>query len=147
MTLRWLVAAVHLLALGIGLGGVWARGRALRATLDADGVRRVLYADNLWGLAALLWIATGLARAFGGLEKGAAYYLHSHSFLLKMALLGAILVLELRPMVTFVRWRARLARGEAVDTSAARTFATISFVQAGIVIAMVLAATAMARGR
>ena len=26
MTIRWLLAAVHLLALGIGLGAVWARG-------------------------------------------------------------------------------------------------------------------------
>ena len=29
MTLRWLLAAVHLLALGIGLGAVWARARSL----------------------------------------------------------------------------------------------------------------------
>lgn len=26
MTTRWLLATIHLLALGIGLGAVWARG-------------------------------------------------------------------------------------------------------------------------
>jgi len=146
MALRWIFAAVHLLALGIGLGAVWARGRALQAHLDAAGLQRVLYADNWWGVAALLWIATGLARVFGGLEKGAVYYFHNHVFWTKMALFAAIIVLELAPMITFVRWRAALKRGEQPDTRPAARFARISFVQAVVVILMVLAATAMARG-
>lgn len=75
MWLRWMVAALHLLALGVGLGAVWARGRALHGVLDAQGLQRVFYADNLWGIAAALWITTGLARAFAGLEKGSDYYL------------------------------------------------------------------------
>jgi len=85
MTLRWLLAAVHLLALGVGLGAVWARGRALKGELDAAGLRRAFYADTWWGVAAILWIGTGLARAFGGFEKGSFYYLHNHFFWAKMA--------------------------------------------------------------
>jgi hypothetical protein len=49
MLIRWVVAALHLLALGVGLGTVWARRRALRGVLDAPGLQRVLYADNLPG--------------------------------------------------------------------------------------------------
>jgi len=86
MTIRWLLAAVHLLALGVGLGAVWARGRALQAPLDVPTLRRVFYADTWWGIAALLWISTGLVRAFGGYEKGAVYYLHNHLFWAKMGL-------------------------------------------------------------
>jgi len=112
MTIRWLLAAVHLLALGVGLGAVWARGRALQAPLDVPALRRVFYADTWWGIAAVLWIGTGLVRAFGGYEKGAFYYLHNHLFWAKMGLLAA----------------------------------RISFVQALLVVLMVLAATAMARG-
>ena len=37
-------------------------------------------------------------------------------------------------------------RGEQLDTRGAKRFAQISFVQAGLVVLMVLAATAMARG-
>ena len=95
MTIRWLLAALHLLALGIGLGSVWARARAFRGPLDTVGLRRAFYADAWWGIAAVVWIATGLARAFGGMEKGAAYYLHNHIFWAKMALLILILVLWL----------------------------------------------------
>jgi len=146
VTLRWLVASVHLLALGIGLGAVWARGRALRSPLDAADLRRVFLADTFWGLAALLWISTGVWRAFGGLEKGTDYYLANHAFHAKMGLLGLVLVLEVWPMVTLIRWRAGVARGQPPDTSRAPLLARISFVQAALVAGMVLAATAMARG-
>lgn len=146
MTTRWLFAAAHLLALGIGLGAVWARARALRGLLDTPGLRRVFYADTWWGVAAGLWLVTGLVRAFGGLEKGTAYYLHNHVFWTKMVLLGLILILEARPMVKLIRWRKMAARGERVDTSFAPQMATISYVQGVLVVLMVLAATAMARG-
>jgi putative membrane protein len=144
--IRWILAAVHLLALGIGLGAIWARARALRAPLDLPGVRRVLYADTWWGVAAVLWLGTGVARAFGGFEKGTLYYTHNHYFWVKMGLFVSILLLEIVPMITFIKWRQRIARQENVDAANAPTLATVSFIQAALVAFMVLAATAMARG-
>jgi putative membrane protein len=143
---RWSFAALHLIALGIGLGAVWARAQALRGPLDRSGLQRVFYADSWWGIAALLWIGTGLVRAFAGLEKGTSYYLQNHIFLTKMALLVLILVLEVKPMTTFIRWRMRVRSGQSVDTAGAAGFARISYIQAVITVLMVLAATAMARG-
>lgn len=146
MGLRWVLAALHLLALGIGLGAVWARRRALLGPLDAPGLRRVFYADAWWGASAGLWIATGLLRAFAGFEKGAAYYLHNPLFLTKMGLLVAILFLELGPMRGLIRWRRELGRGPAPDTSRAPAYATASLLQAALVVLMVFLATGMARG-
>ena len=146
MTARWLAASLHLLALGIGLGAVWARGRALRSSLDAGALRQVFFADTLWGLAAVLWISTGLWRLLAGLEKGTGYYLQNHLFLTKMALLVLVLLLEIRPMITLIRWRKTVSRGESPDTRAAPLLARISFVQAWLIVLMVFAATAMARG-
>jgi putative membrane protein len=146
MTARWLAASLHLLALGIGLGSVWARGRALRSSLDAGNLRQVFFADTFWGLAAVLWISTGLWRLLAGLEKGTGYYLQNHLFLTKMALLGLVLLLEIRPMITLIRWRMTVSRGEAPDTRAAPLLARISFVQAWLIVLMVFAAAAMARG-
>lgn len=146
MYLRWIVAALHLLALGVGLGAVWARGRALGGPLDAAALRRAFAADAWWGLAAFVWISTGLWRAFGGLEKGTAYYLGSHAFWGKLLLLVLILALEVAPMVALVRWRRALARGETPDTARAPAFARISTLQSALVVGMVLLATAMARG-
>jgi putative membrane protein len=146
MTIRWVFAALHLLALGIGLGAIWGRRRAFLGPLDDRGLDRLFYADSMWGMAALLWILTGLARAFGGLGKGTAYYLASDSFIIKMALFVLILVLEISPMMTLIRWRSARKRGASIDTSRARSFATISTIQALLLAAMVLAATAIARG-
>lgn len=146
MILMWLLAALHLLALGIGLGAVWVRGRALRSNPDAGAIRRALLADSVWGAAAVIWISTGLWRLLGGFEKGTAYYLHNHVFLTKMALLLAILALEVWPMMTLIRWRRRITRGEPIDTRVASRIARISLVQAWLVVLMVFAATAMARG-
>ncbi|HEX8905568.1 MAG TPA: DUF2214 family protein, partial [Longimicrobiaceae bacterium] len=127
---RWILAALHLLALGIGLGAVWTRARALRGASDHAVLRRAFAADGLWGLAALLWISTGLIRAFGGFEKGTAYYLHSNAFLVKMALLALILGLEVWPMVTLIRWRRAASHNEVLDLHAAPALARISLVQA-----------------
>src|SRR2546422_11619251 len=42
MTIRWLLAAVQLLALGVGLGAVWARGRAAGAARRSRAAGRLL---------------------------------------------------------------------------------------------------------
>jgi putative membrane protein len=146
MLLSWIVATLHLLALGVGLGAVWLRAVSLRAAARGIDVGRVFAADAAWGLAALLWIATGLARAFAGLEKGTGYYLGHPAFHAKMGLLLLVLVLEVWPMVTLIRWRARWKRGEPIDVKRAPALATISFVQVALVVLMVFAATALARG-
>lgn len=141
-----LVSSLHLLTLALGLGAVVARGRALRGVLDAAGLKRLFVADNLWGAAALLWIVTGLLRAFGGLEKGTPYYLHNHMFLLKMALFLGILALEVWPMVTFIRWRLAQRRGDTIDTRNARTLWRVNHVEMWLVVAIVFVASLMARG-
>ena len=141
-----IVAALHYLALAIGLPAIFLRGRALKGTLDDPGLRRLFAADAAWGVAAALWVATGLLRAFGGLEKGSAYYLQSRLFYLKMALFVAVVALEVWPMLTFAGWRRARRRGVPVETSRARVFFQLSHVQLALTIVMVFVASAMARG-
>ena len=142
-----IVSALHLLALAIGLPAVFLRGRALKSgRLERDGLQRLFAADSVWGIAAALWLVTGLLRAFGGLEKGASFYLESRMFWLKMTLFAAVVLLEIRPMVTFLRWRATLRRGGMPDTSGARTLFLLNHVELGLVVMMVFVASFMARG-
>ncbi len=141
-----IVSALHVLALAIGLPSVFFRGRALKGPLDAEGLRRLFAADNAWGGAAVLWIGTGLLRAFGGLEKGAHFYLHSRLFWAKVALFATVLALEAWPMVTFIRWRIQRGRGQAPDTSSAAVFSVLNHVQMSLVVVIVFVASFMARG-
>ena len=102
---------MHLLALALGLPGVFLRGRALRGPLDDPGLRRLFVADTVWGVAAALWVLAGLIRAFGGLEKSSQFSLSSPQSRVKMALLLTVIALEIWPMVTFIRWRILRGRG------------------------------------
>jgi len=104
LMLRWLIASLHLLALPLGsapCGRVTARSAPCWTPTVC---RRVLFADNLWGLAALLWIGHGSAAG--------------------------------------VRNRAAGLRRH----DPALTLARISRIQAGLIVLIVFAAAALARG-
>jgi uncharacterized membrane protein len=155
LTLAWL----HLVALGIGMWAVFARGEALkhaaRELPAPDALRRAFRADNHWGVAAVLWLGTGIWRYLGATEKTTDYYNANHVFLTKMALFLLVIVLEVWPARTLMRWRRalRLEGGPqpggvatTLDAAVARKIATISYVQGAIVTVMILTAVAMARG-
>ena len=145
------LSALHVLALGIGFGAVFARGRRLRDLQRAPGdpvaLRRLFQADNLWGLAAVLWIVTGLLRVFGRLEKQPEFYLRNGFFWVKMALFVLVLALEILPMVTFIRWRIAKARG-TVSVAASRlpVLIRLNDFEVAIVVVIPFAAALMARG-
>lgn len=141
-----IVSALHVLALALGLPSIFLRGRALKGPLDADGLRRVFAADNVWGAAAILWVLTGLLRAFAGLEKGTDFYVHSTLFWVKMVLFAMILALEALPMATLIRWRIQVGRGETPDTSSAGRLYTISHIEMALAVLMAFVAAFMARG-
>jgi putative membrane protein len=145
------LSALHILALAIGFGAVFARGRRLRDLRERqeDGrvLARLFQADGLWGLAALLWIATGLTRAFGRLEKAPDFYLRNGFFWVKMALFLLVLLLELYPMYTFIQWRLRRSRG-LVPTAGANfdRLIRLNDFEVAIVVLIPFAAALMARG-
>lgn len=140
-----LLSAIHLLTLALGLGSVVARGRALAAPLDEAGWRRLLAADNLWGVAAGLWIASGLARVFfGGREPG--FYWHNGFFWTKMALFAGVFVLELAPMITFIRVRSARRVGAPLPRFSVEAYRRINTAEVVLVVAIVFVAAFMARG-
>ncbi|WP_248767334.1 DUF2214 family protein [Pseudomonas sp. MWU12-2345] len=148
MFAHWSLAALHLLAFGIALAAVLARGGALRrltGTRPAE-LRQVFVWDNLWGISAGVLLITGALRAFGGFEKGTDYYLHQPLFHLKLTLFVIILLLELAPMITLIKWRIARKKGSVIDIGRARLFARISHIEALLIMLMVIAASGMARG-
>jgi putative membrane protein len=147
--MAWLAAVLstlHVLALAIGLPAIFVRTRALKGPLDAPGMRRVLVADSWWGVAAVLWLATGPLRAFGPFEKGSAFYLGTWLFHLKLGLFAVVFALEVVPMVGLIRWRMALGRGESPDVSAAPLYRLLSHVEMGLVVVISFIASFMARG-
>lgn len=146
MTLRFWFAVIHLLALAIGIAAAYSRWRALKKVKATADLPAVFFADNWYGIAFLLWVVTGLARAFGGLEKGTDYYLESHWFLGKMGLLAIVLALEIMPMVTLIKWRMALKKGGLIDLGKTPVMARLTLFELPLLALMVLMAAAMARG-
>ena len=146
MLVRWLLAALHLLAYGFALASILRRTWSLRRASVPAALRSVFRADTRWGLSALVLIVTGLMRVFGSYEKGADYYLHEPLFHVKMTLLVIILVLEVPSMLALMRWRAAIRKGAAPQLQNARRYAHLSVIQTILLVLMVFAATGMARG-
>ncbi len=149
MIARVALSALHILALAIGFGAVFARGRRLRdlrrAPGDAGVVGRLLQADSFWGLAALLWIITGFGRVFSKLEKTPEFYLRNGFFWVKMGLFALIILLEILPMITFVRWRIARGRGNQ-PMGKLDTLIALNDAETVIVILIPFVAALMARG-
>lgn len=131
----------HILALVIGLPGVWVRGRALRSR----DLPLLFKADAAWGVAAVLWLATGLTRVFVT-EKGASGYASQPLFWVKMSLFGLVVLLELWPMITFVRWRIRQARSLEIDLGAVPALIRVNDIELGLTLLLPFVASMMARG-
>ena len=126
---------------------MWARARALSDSLrnpeDPRAIRRALVGDVWWGIAAIVWLATGIWRLIGGTEKSASYYTESNAFLVKLSLFLVVLALEISPMTTLIRWRRKRAEPNARDVG---RIEIISYVQCALVATIALAAVATARG-
>lgn len=152
MIVRASLSALHVLALAIGFGAIFARGNRLRdlrrSPEDPVALRRLLQADALWGLAAILWLGTGLFRVFGRLEKTPDFYLRNGFFWVKMGLFVLVLALEMLPMLTFIRWRAAKARGTSAPAEGANFSTLIALNDAEVVLIVVIpfVAALMARG-
>ena len=140
-----LLSAIHILTLAIGFSAVFLRGRALARPLDDKGWRELLAADNAWGIAAGLWIASGLARVFYG-GKEPAFYWHNGFFWLKMGLFALVFALELAPMVTFIRVRTARKRGLPLPRFSVDAFRRINQAETVLVVVIVVVAAFMARG-
>ena len=139
------LSAIHILTFGLGLTAVVLRGRALAGVLDAAGWKRLFAADSAWGVAAALWIATGLARIFLG-PKDPVFYWRNGFFWIKMTLFLTVFVLEMAPMRTFMRARQAAARGAAPPSFDVVRYRRVNTTEMALVIAIPFAAALMARG-
>jgi putative membrane protein len=145
MVIGALLSAIHVLTLAVGLGSLGMRGRALARQLDGAAWDQLLAADIAWGIAAGLWIASGLARVFWG-GKTSGFYWHNGLFWTKLALFGLVFAIEFRPMITFIRVRSARRNGTDLPAFSVDAYRTINSVEIALVVTIVFVAAFMARG-
>lgn len=139
------IAALHFIALAIGGASIFSRAILLKRATNSSDLKPVFMADAMWGLAAGLWLVSGLLRAFGGYEKGSDYYLHNGWFHLKLTLFVIVVIMEIKPMMTLIKWRKAVKSGADIDYALADRLGKRSHIQFGIIMLIIVAASFMAR--
>ena len=147
MLVSALVAFVHFAAaFGLAAALVYERAVFTRHPTATD-VRHLAAADRWYGIASVVLLGAGLARAFL-YEKGWAFYAANPFFHLKLTLFVAVGLLSIYPTVMFIRWNKAAKRGQApvvTEMQHQRLRLVMNLELAGLV-GIVLSASLMAHG-
>ncbi|GAB4202511.1 MAG: DUF2214 family protein [Tibeticola sp.] len=147
MTLEALLAYAHLIAILALVVFLSSEAALCRAEwLNAAVVRRLVRVDLIYGLSALLVLATGLARVYWG-AKGSAWYWANPLLHVKLTLFVLIAGLSLPPTLAFRRWRRTLdAQGSLPAAAEIARVRRLVMWQAHLMPLIPLAAVFLARG-
>jgi putative membrane protein len=119
----------------------------LRQELTLSSARRLQVTDLVLGTAAGFLLAIGLVRVFY-LEKGAAYYWHSHAFLAKFGLFIIVGLLSIIPTMEFLSWGGPIKAGQVpvMEPARRKRVTMVIHIELAAVVIILLCAAIMARG-
>jgi len=106
------VTYLHYLFIMILMGSVIAEHLILKPKMDAERIKSLATSDVIYGISALLVLATGLLRFFL-YGKGVEYYLSNPLFHAKLTFFILIGLVSIYPTIQFIRWRKRLDMDES----------------------------------
>lgn len=147
MSLEALLAGLHIVAILTLVVFLSSEAALCRAEwMNAAVVQRLARLDLIYGVAAVLVLATGLARIVWGI-KGGAWYWQQPLLHAKLGLFVLIGLLSIQPSLAFRRWlRAVLADGSLPDPDEIRRVRARVMLQAHLLILIPIAAVMLARG-
>lgn len=142
-----LFAFLHHAAAFVLFASLFAELILLRQTLTVPIAQSLIRLDAIYGFSALSIIVLGLVRVYFT-EKGAAYYLHSGTFIAKIVLFVIIGLISIKPTRAFIAWRRTLKAGGAVSFDEPQRLALrrIVHMELGLLMILILCAALMARG-
>jgi|HigsolmetaAR201D_1030396.scaffolds.fasta_scaffold03842_3 putative membrane protein len=142
-----LFAFLHHIAAFVIFGALFAELMLLKPEPTQAQIRLLPRIDAMYGIAAMVLIVVGLVRVHFT-EKGAAYYLHSATFIAKIVLFVVVGLLSIQPTLRFMAWRRELQAGRPVEPSPEMLARIRKFVHAelGLLLIVILCAVLMARG-
>lgn len=114
--------------------------------LNAAAVERLARIDMLYGISAVLVLATGLARTWWGM-KGGAWYWSQPLLHAKVTLFVVIGLISIVPTLRFLRWRKTLRGTGALPGEAeVRGTRRLVMIEAHLLVLIPLLAVFLARG-
>ncbi len=147
MTLEAILAYLHLLAILTMVVFISSEAALCRVQwLNAAVVERLAKVDMVYGIAAVMVLATGVARTWWGV-KGTAWYWTNPLLHIKLTLFIVIGVISIFPTLTYFRWRKALrADGSLPAEAEIQKTRRLVMVQAHLLALIPLVAVFLARG-
>ncbi|MFC5607104.1 DUF2214 family protein [Variovorax soli] len=147
MTLEAILAYVHLLAILTMVVFISSEAALCRVEwINKAVVERLARVDAIYGMAALVVLATGIARTVWGV-KGPAWYWTNPLLHVKLTLFIIVGLMSIVPTMTYLRWRKQLRAGGALPADAeVRKTRKLVMIQAHILVLIPLFAVFLARG-
>ncbi len=140
-------AILHHLAVFTLVGILAAEFVLLQPGIAGPRLGQLAGLDRFYGMAATIVIVIGILRVFFG-GKGWEYYVNSPSFWAKMAAFLVVGLLSIQPTMELARWSKTLRADPAFAPPAVAIAASRKFLNAEVIILVLIPifAAAMARG-
>jgi putative membrane protein len=142
-----LFAFLHHLCAFTLVGAIAIEFTLVRQELTLASARRLQVTDLVLGTAAGFLLAIGLVRVFY-LEKGPAYYWHSHAFLIKFSLFIIVGLLSIIPTMEFLSWGGAIRAGQVpvMEPARRKRVTMVIHIELAAIVIILLCAAIMARG-
>jgi len=147
MTFEAILAYLHLLAILTMVVFISSEAALCRVQwLNAAVVERLAKVDRVYGIAAIMVLATGVARTVWGV-KGTSWYWTNPLLHVKLTLFIVVGVISIVPTLTYIRWRKTLRATGALPAEAdIQKTRKLVMVQAHLIALIPLVAVFLARG-
>jgi len=147
MTLEAILAYVHFLAILTMVVFISSEAALCRIEwMNEKVVERLARVDAIYGMAAILVLATGIARTIWGV-KGSGWYWTNPLLHVKLTLFIIVGLISIFPTITYIRWRRQLRENRSLPSAAeVRKTRRLVMIQAHILVVIPLFAVFLARG-
>ena len=147
MTLEAILAYVHFLAILTMVVFISSEAALCRIEwINEKVVERLARVDAIYGMAAILVLATGIARTIWGV-KGSGWYWTNPLLHVKLTLFIIVGLISIFPTITYIRWRRQLRENKSLPSAAeVRKTRRLVMIQAHILVVIPLFAVFLARG-
>jgi putative membrane protein len=138
---------LHYIAIMALMGSLISEHLILKPRISGQQVRSLAGIDLVYGISAIVVLATGLLRWFV-YGKGSEFYLSNPLFHTKITLFVVLGVLSIFPTLKFLKWKKQVRKGEdpEIDEKAVKKLLMFIRIELLLVVIIPLLAVMIARG-
>lgn len=110
-----LIPYLHYIGIMCLMGALITEHLILKPGMGKQQIKSLVTVDGIYGLSAILVLATGLLRWFMVDPKGAAFFNTNPLFHIKLTLFVVLAILSIFPTLKFLKWKKQMSNGEKLE--------------------------------